>query len=140
MGDYLCHAVDSNGRPLYSRTSVFLYVAPVWETYRLNFIVSLSASGTFAVIATVFCVVNSLRWRKTAPDPINDNPLPVKSNGSEGSRSDLELSTGPKVMTSEATATDEVTEPRVTRFKVVPALEKDKCLSGYTEVDDDTPL
>lgn len=138
MGDYLCHAEDSSGRPMYSRTSIFLYVAPLWETYRLNFITSLSASGIFIVIAIIFFIVTSLRWRKTAPGP-DDDPLPAKPNGSgpEGLRRDFELSADPKVITSGVMALDEVTVPEVTTVKVVSPLEKEK---PDTEEEDDTPM
>lgn len=138
MGDYLCYTEDSNGRPLYSRASIFLYVAPLWKTYRLNFITSLSASGIFVVIATIFCVVTSLRWRKTAPDP-GDDPLPAKPNGSgpEGLRRDFELSVQPKVITSGVTALDEVTVPGVTTIKVVSPLRKEK---PDAEVENDTAM
>lgn len=142
MGDYLCHAQDPSGRPLYSRTSIFLYVAPLWETYRMNFIVSLSASGIFVVIATVFCVVTSFRWRKTVPADPEDDPLPAKSNGAGPEvlpRGDLELSTHPKavMMTSGVAGPDEVTVPGVTRVKVVSPVEKGK---PGAEVEGDTAM
>lgn len=68
LGDYICLCESSDGRSIYSRSSLFFYRPPIWQTYRMHFIASLSSSAIFLAASVACCVITNLKWwRKTAP-------------------------------------------------------------------------
>jgi hypothetical protein len=63
LGDYICRVIDNNtSEPVYYRTTLYLYVQTLWETYHHNVIVGCSASGVVLVLLTFICTIDRCRY------------------------------------------------------------------------------
>ena len=93
LGDYVCRVNDIvQNKPLYFKTELYLYVPPVWEIYRQNFIVGGSAAAVLLGLFLFVCTLDSCSYtaRQRRKQKRQDVELPkysVSSSANGGSSS-----------------------------------------------------